>query len=369
MIVSGYVQTLKKATPGDAKAQRAAEAIELAVRRGESLTRQLLTFSRRQSLNPVVVDLHDSVDALRGMLASAVGDSITLAATIARDTWPVDVDADELQLALVNVTLNARDAMPRGGIITISAENVRLEAGHTPQNIKGDFVALTIADTGQGIAPDILPKVFDPFFTTKGTGKGSGLGLSQVYGFAHQSGGTIDIKSEINRGTVVTLYLPRARVRQATVASDDGAAAPANGRILLVEDNPDVAEVSAMLLQQLGYEVTTVADGAAAMAVLAQRKFGAVISDIVMAGAMNGLDLARAIRKRDAHLPVLLVTGFSTVAEEAAGEFPVLRKPYQRVDLDRALARAIADITGNPVNLVRLDQAKRGRTARRDRPD
>jgi PAS domain S-box-containing protein len=369
MIVSGYVQTLKKATPDDAKAQRAAEAIELAVRRGESLTRQLLTFSRRQSLNPVVVELHGSIDALRGMLASALGSSITLAASIARDVWPVEVDPNELELALVNVTLNARDAMPRGGIITIAAENMRLEPSDTPQNIAGDFVALTVVDSGQGIAPDILPKVFDPFFTTKGTGKGTGLGLSQVYGFAHQSGGAIDIKSEINRGTVVTLYLPRARLQQPTAASEDGVATgPAPGSVLLVEDNPDVADVSAMLLQQLGYVVTAVSDAAAAMAALTERKFDAVVSDIVMAGAMNGLDLARAARKRDARLPVLLVTGFSTVADEAAREFPVLRKPYQVADLNRALARAIADATGSPVNLVRLDQAKRSRAAKQDRP-
>jgi CheY-like chemotaxis protein len=291
-------------------------------------------------------------------------------ASVTPEIWPIEVDANELELALVNVTLNARDAMPRGGIISLTAENARLEPDDMPQRLDGDFVALTIADSGQGIAPDILPKVFDPFFTTKETGKGTGLGLSQVYGFAHQSGGAVTITSEMNKGTLVTLYLPRAlSAQRAASPAAQTRTAPAEGAVLLVEDNPDVAEVSMTLLQQLGYEVIVAADAAAALAALGQRKFEAVVSDIVMAGTMNGLDLARTIRQRDAKVPVLLVTGFSTVAEEAAREFPVLRKPYQIAELSRAISRMLAEATGSAPNLLRLDQAKRRRQRPRDQSD
>jgi PAS domain S-box-containing protein len=370
MIVSGHIQTIKRLVADDPKGLRAAEAIERAAQRGESLTRQLLTFSRRQSINPVVINLHDVIDGLRAMLASSIGGAASLVTTIMPDVWPVEVDVSELELALVNLALNSRDAMPAGGIITMTAENVELRRGETAENLAGAFVALTVADTGSGIAPDILPRVFDPFFTTKRTGKGTGLGLSQAYGFAHQSGGTLAIASEVGTGTRVTLYLPRARAAPPGAAAEQPEADRAiGGAVLLVEDNPDVAHVSKELLEQLGYQVHAVTDASQALQAVEDHSFDLVLSDIVMAGPMNGLALARAIREKRPQLPVVLATGYSTAAQEAADEFVVVRKPYQLEDLSRVVSRLLAQAhRGGASNLVDFHGAKRGRKPRADPP-
>jgi PAS domain S-box-containing protein len=361
MIVSGHLQTLKKGLGEDPKMARAAAAIELAARRGTALTRQLLTFSRRQPSNPAVLNLAERVEASRAMLMSSVGSVVQLVTTIGPEVAPVRADAGELELALVNLVLNARDAMPGGGIVSITAENRTLDWADTAAQLAGDFVALRITDTGCGIAPDLLPKVFDPFFTTKDVSKGTGLGLSQVYGFAHQSGGTVVIESELGRGTTITLYLPRARGN--AVAENDEAAfeRAAGGLILVVEDNPEVAEITADMLRQLGYAVEVVASGAAALAAVEQRAFDLVVSDIVMAGPTDGLALARRIRDDKPDLPVLLVTGYSHLAAEAGAEFSVMRKPFEIADLSRVTARLIADAKQPPnANVVRLRDVRRG---------
>jgi CheY-like chemotaxis protein len=261
----------------------------------------------------------------------------------------VVADPSELELAIVNLALNARDAMAEGGVVALSAENVALAPGETPENLAGEFVALTVADTGSGIPEDILPRVFDPFFTTKRAGKGTGLGLSQAHGFAHQSGGTIAIHSEVGAGTRVTIYLPRARPGASAPAAVPGPSVIARGgSVLLVEDNPEVMQVSRALLEELGLRVRAVGDAEAALDALAEAPADLVISDIVMAGAMNGLRLARTVRERYPGIPVVLATGYSSAAEEAAGEFLVLRKPYQLADLSRAVARLMADGRGRP---------------------
>jgi PAS domain S-box-containing protein len=368
MIIGGHMQTLKKLIAQDPKGMRAAEAVELAAKRGESLTRQLLTFSRRQALKPVVVGIGERIEAVRQMLASSIGASAKLVTHILPDTWPVRIDTSEFELALINIALNSRDAMPQDGVITITAENVRLRAGDTPQKLEGDFVALTVADSGCGIAADILPKVFDPFFTTKQRTKGTGLGLSQVHGFAHQSGGTVIVQSELGKGTRVTLYLPRAHASPEGGVTEAAAAPSANGTALLVEDNPEVAEVSGALLAQLGYEVHAAGDAQGALEAIEARKFDLVVSDIVMAGVMDGLELARAIRQRHPDLPVILVTGYSDTAVVADAEFPVLRKPYQLAELSRATAKVIAE-SGQPPpdNLVRLRDARRSAQPKNER--
>jgi PAS domain S-box-containing protein len=368
MIVSGHIESIKKLVAADAKGLRAAEAIELAAKRGESLTRQLLTFSRRQALNPVVVEIGERIEAVHAMLASSVGASARLAINILPGTWPVKVDINEFELALINVALNCRDAIPQDGVITITAENIRPRPGDTEQNLEGDFVALTIADTGCGIAADILPRVFDPFFTTKQRTKGTGLGLSQVHGFVHQSGGTVMIESELGKGTRVMLYLPRAHASPERTTAEPVAEASISGTALLVEDNPEVAEASAALLEQLGYEVHAAGDAQAALEAAEARKFDLVVSDIVMAGAMDGLDLARAIRERHPDVPVILVTGYSDPASLADPEFAVLRKPYQLADLSRAAAKVIAESRQPPPNnLVRLRDARRGLHSKNER--
>jgi signal transduction histidine kinase len=227
MIVSGHIHTLKKLVADDPKGRRAAEAIAGAAQRGEALTRQLLTFARRQRLNPSRISLPERVGALRDMLAGSLGRHVRLAIDIAAEVWPVQVDLGELEVALVNLAVNARDAMPRGGVIAVTAHNVRLRRGDHGKDLQGDFVALTVSDTGARIAPDILPRIFDPFFTTKEISKGTGLGLSQVHGFIHQSGGAIDVSSEVGKGTRVTIYLPRAR---AAAGAADATDAPSTGR-------------------------------------------------------------------------------------------------------------------------------------------
>jgi PAS domain S-box-containing protein len=366
MIVGGHVQSLKKLVADDPKGLRAAEAIELAARRGATLTRQLLTFARRQTVHPTTASVSERIEALRTMLASTIGGSVTLVSEIAPDTWPINVDASEFELALVNLALNARDAMPQGGMITLSAANVQLRAADTPARLEGEFVALAVADTGVGIAPDILPRVFDPFFTTKDASKGSGLGLSQVHGFAHQSGGTVTISSELGRGTSVTMYLPRAHTGQAAAEREAPLQEVEGGAALVVEDNPDVAEVTRQLLEQVGYRVHVAESAETALALAERVPFNVAISDIVMAGNMDGIALAQTLRRRRPDLPIVLVTGYSSSAAAAEAEFTVLRKPFLLTELSRAVAKAIAESHApNAANIVRLHDARRETIAKR----
>jgi PAS domain S-box-containing protein len=357
MIVGGHLQAIKKIVADDEKGRRAADAIELATKRGATLTRQLLTFSRRQTFHPTLTILSERVDAFRTMLATSLGSSVRLVTDIPGEIWPVQIDASEFELALVNLALNARDAVAaQGGVITISAENVDLTPQQTPARLQGEFVALTVADNGCGIAPDILPLVFDPFFTTKGPSKGSGLGLSQVYGFAHQSGGTVTITSELGRGTCVTLYLPRGNAVPASAQDETaGLEKLEGGTALLVEDNPEVAKVTEQMIEQLGYRVQRAGGAKEALELAERTQFDLVISDIVMAGPMDGVGLARAFRQRQPDLPVVLVTGFSSSATEAELEFAILRKPFEVSDLSRVMAKAIAEAgAANAANVIRL---------------
>jgi len=341
-IVAGHMSILKKKTDDDPRAQRAVGAIETAVKRGAALTRQLLTFSRRQSFNPSVLNIGERVNSLRTMLDSSIDWSIKLVTAIPPDLWTVRVDPSEFELAVVNLVLNSRDAMPRGGVVTLTAENVVLSPSDTRANLEGDFVAVRISDTGAGIAPDVLPKVFDPFFTTKQTNHGSGLGLSQVHGFVHQSNGTVTIESELGRGTTVSMYFPRARgnAEEADRAADSEQAG--EGAVLLVEDNPEVAEATAAMLQQLGYAVRVARNADLALKALDEQEFALVVSDIVMPESTDGVALARSIRERKPKLPVLLITGYNPNAREIADEFVVLRKPADLAELSRTAARMIA---------------------------
>jgi PAS domain S-box-containing protein len=361
MVVTGHTELLKQKVGDDPRIARAVEAIELATARGETLTRQLLTFSRRHTVSPSVFELAGRIDAFRTMIASSMGAMVKLVATIEPQVWPVRVDANEFELALVNITLNARDAMPSGGVISLTAENVTLSGNETLAKVAGEFVALRITDTGIGIAPDLLLKVFDPFFTTKPAEKGSGLGLSQVYGFAHQSGGTVSIESELGKGTGVTLFLPRGHETADAVQEAPETESANGGTVLLVEDNPDVAEVNVAMLEELGYRVRTVGDAAAALEAIGEETFDLVVSDIIMAGPMDGLALARTLRERQPGLPVLLVTGYSHAASGAGADFIVLRKPFKLAELSRIAARMIAESKQPAItNLVRLRDVRLG---------
>lgn len=369
MIVSGHLYTLRRLLADNAAGTGAIDAIELAARRGESLTRQLLTFARRQTLSPVTVSIADHFASLNALVKSSVGGAVTLVVDLPSNLWPVRTDVSELDLALVNLVLNARDAMPEGGVINLVAANVTLAGSDTPGSLAGDFVTLTVSDSGCGIASDILPRVFDPFFTTKGA-KGSGLGLSQVHGFAHQSGGTVTIRSVPGDGTHITLYLPRAvETRELRRPVETPVEKPvAGGSVLVVEDNPAVASATGSMLQELGYEVVTKSDAQNALDEAERRKFDLVVSDIVMSGAMDGLALWRALRQRHPMLPVVLVTGYSDAVRAVERDMVLLRKPFRLNDLSRVVARMVAARTQPAAsNLVQLHAALRDGAPTEDR--
>lgn len=335
MIVSGNIQSLKKAVANDPKTARALGAIEVAIQRGASLTRQLLTFSRRQSVNPGTINVAGRIKSVQDVLNSGLGGTVSLLVDIEPDVWPVAVDVTEFETALINTVVNARDAMPQGGSVTIKAKNIKIEEGEH----KGDHVAITIEDNGVGIPEDVVSKVFEPFFTTKPVGKGTGLGLSQVHGFAHQAGGTVSLSSELGKGTSITICLPR--VQPADMANDATSVEIRSGTVLLVDDNPDVADASVALLEQLGYSVRRAANAEAALEEIERNGITLVFSDIVMPGKLDGLGLAHLIRKKHPHLPILLTTGYSGAAYKAKMDFPILRKPYQIHELSQALANLI----------------------------
>jgi PAS domain S-box-containing protein len=343
MIIDGNAQLLKRRLDAPAD-RRAIDAIEHAAARGESLTRQLLAFSRRQTLNPIVIDLGQRLAEVRDVLASSARSNVELTFDLPADTWPVAIDVAEFELALVNIVVNARDAMPAGGTVTITAKNVQLKPSDTADGVDGAFVALSIADNGSGIVPEILPRVFEPFFTTKGRQHGTGLGLSQVYGFTRQSGGTVTIASAPGRGATVTLYLPRSTglpAVEANTKAPEQAAQPGE-TVLLVEDNVEVQAVAASLLEQLGYQVRQTDNASAALQVLAAGEpVDIVFSDIVMPGELDGLGLAKRIERDYPKVKVLLTTGYADAAAAAEPGFPILRKPYRLAALAQALREVL----------------------------
>jgi two-component system NtrC family sensor kinase len=350
MIVSGSVQRLRRSIK-DEKQTQLLDAITNATDRGGSLTRQLLTFSRRQMLQPCVIDLAERLPEIKDMLSRSLRGDIEIRVGVPRRPCYVKVDPSELELALLNLAFNARDAMPSGGTLTIAAKPVVLRGKASEDGLSGEFVAVRIADTGSGIPADVLPRVFEPFFTTKDVGKGTGLGLSQVYGFAKQSGGAASIVSSARRGTAVTLFLPQtwekpAQARAQTVAV---AARRTAGTALLVEDNAEVADVGRAYLEELGYRVKLAASAQAGLDLIEHESdIDLVFSDILMPGGMNGLELADAIRCRFPSVAVLLTTGYSSSAQDAVRRgFEVLQKPYDLAALQRALRLALSATAGH----------------------
>jgi two-component system, NtrC family, sensor kinase len=343
MIVSGSVQRLRRDLTSE-KHTRLLDMITNATNRGESLTRQLLAFSRRQMLNPSVIDLAQRLPEIKEMLNRSLRGDVTTEVVVPQGSCAVKVDPSEFELALLNLAVNARDAMPHGGSLTITARPVLLKGKATEEGLQGEFVAIRVADTGAGIPADALPHVFEPFFTTKEVGKGTGLGLSQVYGFAKQSGGTATVTSTVGRGTVITLYLPRTREAPAAASAqaEPAAAAARAGTALLVEDNPEVAEVAAAYFQQLGYLVKQVTNAREALELLGNdAKIDLVFSDILMPGGMNGLELGHTIRRLYPAMPVLLVTGYSDSFRDAVEQgFVVLQKPFDLAGLEQKLREA-----------------------------
>jgi signal transduction histidine kinase/CheY-like chemotaxis protein len=318
-----------------AQRQRVFEGMRRAVSRGTGLTRHLLAFSRRRPVNPESIDIATQLKGMREMLNGSLGGHIHVEMQFDAEVWPVEIDAGELELAMVNLCVNARDAMPGGGVVTITGENVRLDGERGSQI---DYVKLSVTDTGGGMPPEVLARAFEPFFTTKDVGKGSGLGLPQVYGFAHQSGGQVSIDSEVGVGTIVMLLLPRS-LRQPTAgprAADPSSASAARadgarrGHVLLVEDDREVSALTREMLISLGFVVTHVTSADAALGALADaRAIDIVLSDIMMPGGVSGLELGREIQRRHPTVPVILTTGYvEAAARMKDGEFHLLLKPY-----------------------------------------
>jgi PAS domain S-box-containing protein len=351
MIIAGHTQILhRRLADPDLKIPQALDAIEVAAKRGANLTRQLLSFSRRQRLNPEVISLRDRVAAIEVMIKSSLRGNIEFATDIASDIWPIEVDVSELELALLNIAVNARDAMPEGGTFELTARNAHLTPESNEARLEGEFIALSMRDTGTGVPPEVLPKIFEPFFTTKHVGKGTGLGLSQVYGFARQSGGAVAVKSDVSQGTTVTIHLPRSHkpLRTGAEAAPAAVATGRMGTVLVVEDNAEVADVTASLLRQLGYGTLRSENAADALARLqAGEKFNLVLSDIVMPGGMNGIELAEEIRRRFPDLPVLLTSGYSDAAQAAETRFIILRKPFDLAVLDKAVHECLQSGKGD----------------------
>jgi PAS domain S-box-containing protein len=350
MIIAGHNHVLKRLSGNVPRNQQAVEAIEMAIARGAALTRQLLTFSRRQILKPSAIDLGTQIANFKAMLTGTMG-GMTVSGEVPAGIWPVLADPNELELALLNLAINARDAMPNAGTIAISAENAPLTGKELPARLAGDFVAVTVADTGSGIAPDVLPKIFDPFFTTKQVNKGTGLGLSQVHGFVHQSGGTVAVDTRLGGGTRITLYLPRASAETTGEEEKLDEGRSAGGEVLLVEDDPDVAEASRAMLEELGYRCEIASGAEAAMETITQRDFDLMLADVIVPGPMDGNQLAKKIRALKPGLPVLLVSGFPRNISDS--DFPLLRKPYNLTELGRAIHTALSqgEVQGNVVRL------------------
>ena len=361
-IISGQSQILKRRHGEDAAIADIAESILTAVSRGAALTRQLLTFARRQPANPENVQFAQQLANLRPMLASAVSESIRINSTAPPNLWTIFVDPNELELSIVNLVVNARDAMPAGGEVKIIAENVVVDEGDLRDALAGDFVVISVIDQGCGIPADILPRIFDPFFTTK-MHKGTGLGLAQVFGFARSSGGDVRVLSEVGKGTRISLYLPRsASVVPAAAPHEKAPMASAGDRILVVEDNPDVGAVTRAMLEDLGYSVHQTSNADLAVAALdAGLEIDLVISDIVMAGSIDGLGLARKLQRDRPDLPVLLVTGFSSSIAEADAVFPVLRKPFQIAELARAVSNLLTKIRSDNVVPIKRRRVETGK--------
>ncbi|HEV7372897.1 PAS domain-containing protein [Arenibaculum sp.] len=318
------------------------EAGQQAVDRGAKLVQQLMAFARPESLRPQPIDVRERVVGMSELLARALRADIRLATEFSPGLWPVEVDPTQFELALINLAVNARDAMPEGGDLAIEASNLHLS---TPDaaGLVGDFVRLSVRDTGTGMPEEVAARVFEPFYTTKEVGKGSGLGLSQVYGFARQAGGTARIESVPGRGTVVTMLLRRSALPAPVVeaAAPTVANARRRGSILVVEDDEVVATTVAAALEDAGYAVAWVATADEALSLLAGgTPFDLVFSDVVMPGRLSGLDLVQAARHLRPDLPVVLTTGYSEKLARAEGVH-VLAKPYRIDDLVHALDAAM----------------------------
>ncbi|MBR0734576.1 response regulator [Bradyrhizobium japonicum] len=345
-VVSGNLELVEAATDVG-KVRKFAAAARRAINRGTELTAQLLAFSRRQTLNPKVVNANQLISAFQGLVRQAVGAACEVWLRTDDQLWLCQVDPSLLETALLNLVLNARDAMPDGGVLQIETRNIVAEEGAIAGCLAGAYVRLSVTDTGCGMSPEVLDRVFEPFFTTKEVGKGTGLGLSMVYGFVRQSGGHITIESAPGAGTTIALYLPKATQKLEPEEETRQARPIATGseRILLVDDNDDILEVTSEMLTVHGYQVSCARSGAEALRILqSDQEFELLFSDIVMQKGMSGVELAREARRLRKGIKILLTSGYARDVlqrHDAVDEFSIIRKPFRSVDLARSLQEVL----------------------------
>ncbi len=363
-VVLGNLQLLERSLKSDEKAARRIAAAVKAVDRGAELNRRLLAFSRRQKLETEVIDPNPLVEGLSDMLTRTLGESIALDCRLGARISCVQTDPSQLESAILNLAVNARDAMPDGGRLTIETASIYLDeddAAREHEVEAGDYVMLSVTDSGCGIAADKIDKVFEPFFTTKDVGKGSGLGLSMVYGFIKQTGGHVRVYSELNRGTTIRLYLPVADRSRCNFATSEELEVDIEGgreTVLVVEDQADVREVAVGLLEDLGYSVREAEDGRQALAILNEDEgIDLLFTDIVMPGGMDGTQVAKAARRLRPSLPVLYATGYAEAAVLREGEVKatenLVTKPYRREDLAIKIRQAFREqMAGSRESLV-----------------
>jgi PAS domain S-box-containing protein len=345
MIIGGSLDLIYRRSANDARAIALLDAARQGVARGAKLNQQLLAFSRRQDMRTEAVCVSDLVPEFAHLLDRAVGETVKVSIMTEPVLWYCSTDPHQLETAILNLTINARDAMPDGGELTLTTANctVGRAAAAGWEAAPGDYVVVSVADTGIGMTPEIVARVFEPFFTTKEIGKGTGLGLSQVYGFAKQSGGFVAVDSAPGQGTKMMIYLPRTDPAETVpeqpwvpVTHPDG-----RGVVLLVEDDIGVRATTRALFNDLGYEVVEAANARAALAIIdGDDPITLVFTDVIMPGGMNGVELANEITQRQPDLPVLLTSGYTAqrlIPDSVTRAWPILRKPYTQADLSQAV--------------------------------
>jgi CheY-like chemotaxis protein len=345
-IMVGNLDLLQVEVGGNRAAEQKVATILQAAERGADLTHQLLAFSRRQHLSPRRVEVNELISNTTRLLARTLGENITVDVRLADDLWPVTADPGQLEAALVNIAINARDAMPDGGVLTVISEKAHLgDDDANPEVTAGDYVRIELRDTGTGMPADVLAHIFEPFFTTKAPGKGTGLGLSMVYGFIRQSGGHLSADSKVGEGTVFNLYLPRAMELDTRSPAPEGRipVPAAKGKVILaVDDNPAVRATVLLQLQALGYSVHEADNAQTALALLDDiGQVDLLFTDIVMPGPMNGRELAVKARAKRPDLRVLYTSGFPGAFVGEDDRDALLNKPYRKRDLANAIHRAL----------------------------
>jgi len=350
-VILGNLELLEEAVPRDGGLNEWVSLAMRAAARSADLTRRLLAFSRQQVLEPANVDLNATVKGLAGMIARTLGEPIEVRTALAQDLWLTRIDPAQLESALLNLCVNARDAMPSGGRLTIETANVTLDAHYAqryPDAAPGDYALVAVSDTGTGMPPEVVERVFEPFFTTKEEGKGTGLGLSMVYGFVKQSGGHINIYSELGLGTSVKLHFPRLQGEAASGQAAKAVATAPRGTetILVVEDERDVRETAVMMLESLGYKVLVAENGPAALKILeGPAAVELLFTDMVMPGGMTGLELAAKVRSLRPGLKVLYTSGYAESAvrdnEQALRDAEWVAKPYVRQRLAERVRKVL----------------------------